>query len=138
VIAYVDTSALLRLVLGAPGALEQLRTWEGLVASELLVLETARSLDRLRVQGLLSASEALERRVAADELLEMVDLVLLRPVILSRAAEPFAMPLGTLDAVHLATALVWRDRRNETLAFATHDVTLAAAARSFRFDVIGG
>lgn len=34
-IAYLDTSALLRLVLGETDALEQLRSAEGLVSSEL-------------------------------------------------------------------------------------------------------
>jgi hypothetical protein len=36
----------------------------------------------------------------------VVDLVLIRPAVLSRAREPIAMPLGTLDAMHLATALI--------------------------------
>jgi hypothetical protein len=42
-----------------------------------------------------------------------------------------------LDALHLATALVWRDRLQESLAIATHDAALAGAARSFDFRVIG-
>jgi hypothetical protein len=45
--------------------------------------------------------------------------------------------LGTLDAIHLATALVWRDRQNVALTIATHDAALATAARAFGFDVVG-
>jgi hypothetical protein len=54
VIAYLDTSALLRLILREPGALEQLRSCDGLVSSELLAVEALRTLDRLGLQGALS------------------------------------------------------------------------------------
>ena len=66
-----------------------------------------------------------------------VDLVVLQRPILARASEPFPTPLGTLDALHLATALVWRDRNPQELVVATHDRDLALAARSFGFVVAG-
>ena len=136
-IAYLDTSALLRLVLREPGALEQLRTSEALVASELLAVESLRTIDRLRLQGALSADEAAARRAIATDWLEAVDLVLLQRPVLARASEPFPTPLGTLDALHLATALVWRDRMRQALVMATHDRDLALAARSFGLEVLG-
>jgi len=138
VIAYLDTSALLRLVLREPGSIEQLRSCERLIASELLAVESLRTLDRLRLQGALSTEEAASRRALVGEWLETVDLVLVQPAILARASEPFPTPLGTLDALHLATALVWRDRMREPLTLATHHRDLALAARSFGFEVIGG
>ncbi len=137
-IAYLDTSALLRLVLREPGALEELLKCEALVSSELLGVEALRTLDRLRLQGALSAEEVVTRRTAVEEWLEGVDLVLLRRPVLARACEPFPTPLGTLDTLHLATALVWRDRMRQPLTVATHDRGLALAARSFGFDVLGG
>ena len=136
-IAYLDTSALLRLVLREPGALEELRSSEALVSSELLAVESQRTLDRMRVQGTLSPEEAAARRAAVTEWLEAVDLVLLQRPILARASEPFPTALGTLDALHLATALVWRDRMGQALVMATHDGGLALAARSFGIDVLG-
>jgi predicted nucleic acid-binding protein len=134
---YLDTSALLRLVLREPGALDDLRSSEGLVSSELLAVESLRTIDRLRLQGALSAEEAASRRGMAMEWLEAVDLVLLQRPILARASEPFPTPLGTLDALHLATALVWQDRMRQALVMATHDGDLALAARSFGLDVRG-
>ena len=47
------------------------------------------------------------------------------------------MLLGTLDAIHLATALIWRDRLGPLPQLVTHDATLGAAARGFGFDVRG-
>ena len=136
-IAYLDTSALLRLALREAGELTELRSCEALVGSELLFVECLRSLDRLRLQGSLSTDEAAARRQVVMEWLEAVDLVLLRGPILTRAAEPFPTPLGTLDALHLATALVWRERQERDLVVATHDRDLAQAARAFGFSVLG-
>ncbi|PYP99962.1 MAG: hypothetical protein DMF83_29365 [Acidobacteria bacterium] len=130
-IAYLDTSVLLRLVLREPGALEDLRSSEALVSSELLAVESLRTIDRLRLHGALSPEEAASRRATVTEWLEAVDLVLLQSPILARASEPLPTPLGTLDALHLATALVWRDRIRQTIVMATHDGGLALAARSF-------
>ena len=136
-IAYIDTSALLRIVLREPGALEDLRTCDGLVSSELIAVESARTIDRLRLQGSLTTDEAATQLRTINEWLEAIDLVLLRPPVLSRASEPMPIPLGTVDAVHLATALIWRDRIGPLHEMATHDTALGSAARAFGFDVRG-
>jgi hypothetical protein len=72
-----------------------------------------------------------------DQWLEAVDLVLLRAPVLARAGDPLPTPLGTPDALHLATALVWRDRMHEVLTVATHDAALGLAARAHGLPVIG-
>lgn len=136
-IAYLDTSALLPVVLGEPDALGELSSAESLVSSELLAVESLRTIDRLRLQGALSVEAAAARRATATEWLEAVDLVLLQRPVLARACEPFPTSLGTLDALHLSTALVWRDRIRQPLVVATHDRDLALAARSFGFEVLG-
>lgn len=135
--AYIDTSALLRLVLREPGALDDLRSCDALVSSELIAVESARAIDRLRLQGALTVEEAAVRRRAVADWLEAIDLVLLRPAVLSRASEPLPTALGTLDAIHLATALVWRERMGVLPTIATHDSALGLAARTFGFDVRG-
>jgi predicted nucleic acid-binding protein len=136
-IAYLDTSALLRIILREPGALEELRTYDGLVSSELIAVESARTIDRLRLHGTLTAEEAAARLRTVSEWLEAIDLVLVRAPMLSRASEPMPMPLGTLDALHLATALIWRDRLGSLPTMATHDSALGLAARAFGFNVLG-
>lgn len=136
-IAYVDTSVLLRVVLREPGALEDLQSYEGLVSSELIAVESARTIDRLRLQGTLTLEEAAVRSRAVGDWLEAFDLVLLRPPVLRRASEPLPTPLGTLDAIHLATALLWRERMGPLATIATHDSALGVAARTFGFDVRG-
>jgi predicted nucleic acid-binding protein len=137
VIAYLDTSALLRVVLREPGALGDLRSYEALVSSELIAVESARTIDRLRLLGSLTAEEAVARQRAVNQWLEAVDLVLVRTPVLTRASDPMPMPLGTLDALHLATALTWRDRMGPLPAMVTHDTALGLAAQAFGFDVRG-
>ena len=61
-------------------------------------------------RGSLTTEEAVDRVRDVNEWLEAIDLVLVRPPVLSRATDPLPVPIGTLDAIHLATALIWRDR----------------------------
>lgn len=135
--AYIDTSALLRLVLREPGALDDLRSADALVSSELIAVESARTIDRLRLQGALTVEEAAARQRAVTEWVEAIDLVLVRAPVLKRASEPLPTPLGTLDGIHLATALIWRERMGDLPTIATHDTALGLAARTFGFDVRG-
>jgi hypothetical protein len=58
-------------------------------------------------------------------------------VILERAAQPMPTELGTLDAIHLATALLWRDMTRNELVMATHDAALAVGARAHGLRVVG-
>ena len=45
--------------------------------------------------------------------------------------------LGTLDAIHLATAILWKESARTGLIMATHDVALGLAAQAHGFDVVG-
>lgn len=135
---YLDASVVLRLVLGESGALSGRDRFEGAVASALTEVECLRTLDRLAMQGLLTSDEVADRRMAVYQLLEEVDLLDVSPVILRRAGEPFSTPLGTLDAIHLATALHWRETAHAELTVATHDMALATAARASGIMVDGG
>ena len=65
------------------------------------------------------------------------ETIRLTRLVLGRAALPMATPVKTLDALHLASALLWRERRNPDLVFATHDPQQARAARALGFECIG-
>jgi uncharacterized protein len=134
---YVETSAVLRVVLGEAGGLAELFRADRLVSSELLEVEARRIIDRLARAGALSADQAADRLATVGVWVEAIDLVLLRRPVLSRAGDPLPTPLGTLDAIHLATALLWRDRFQTPFTFATHDTALGLAARTFQIPVIG-
>jgi predicted nucleic acid-binding protein len=133
--AYIDSSVLLRLVLGEPGMLRSLKRVTRPVSSELIRLECLRTIDRARVRLRLPDPEIAKRRAAVLERLEAFDLVRVGESVLERAAEPFPTTLGSLDAIHLASALLARDSTSD-LPFATHDLELATAARAVGFRVL--
>ena len=136
-IAYLDSSVILRVVLGQP---DRLRDWgqvaEG-VTSGLAEVECLRTLDRLRLSENLSDEEIARRREAVYRLLDELNVIEPGRVVLTRAAQPLPTPLGTLDAIHLATALVWRERSGADLVMATHDGALGLAARASGLRVVG-
>ena len=136
-IAYVDSSVVLRVVLGQPGRLAEWKSIVTGVASGLVEVECLRTLDRLRVAGNLSADDVAVRREAVFRILEGLELVELTRAVLHRAAQIMPGPLGTLDAIHLATAEMWREAKGKELLVATHDRALALAARASGFRVAG-
>ena len=136
-IAYLDSSVVLRLVLGEEGRLREFERITRGISSLLLKVECLRTIDRLRLSGRIPADEVVPRMAAVHRFLEAVDLVEPGREVLERTAQSFPIALGTLDAIHLATALLWRELEREPLVMATHDATLAMAARASAFTVIG-
>ncbi len=59
-----------------------------------------------------------------------------RPI-LACAFQPLPTALGTLDAIHLATALLWQEKERKQLVMATHDTALGIAARACGLRVVG-
>lgn len=136
-IAYIDSSVLLRVVLGQPDRLEAWHQIERAVTSALTEVECLRTLDRRHQQGLLTGDAWPERRGLVIRMLERMERVDLTPAVLRRAADPFPTPLGTLDAIHLATAALWGQSRGALPVMATHDRQLALAAASLGMAVVG-
>lgn len=133
---YLDSSVLLRVILGEPDPLESWPRISNAVSSELIRVECLRTIDRARIQFRLSDEAVSRHRANALEVIDGFDLVPLAAPVLERAAEPFPTSIGTLDAMHLASALLVRDRYGD-LRFATHDQALGIAARAMGFPVEG-
>lgn len=136
-IAYVDSSVVLRLVLGQPGRLNEWPRVDAAVASGLVEVECFRTLDRFRLQRPAADRDLADRREAVFALLRSFEIVDVDRPVLARAALSLPIALGTLDAIHLATAVLWRESQGQDLVMATHDVALATAARASGFTVIG-
>lgn len=136
-IAYVDSSVVLRLALGQPDHLREWKRIQRAVTSALTEVECLRTLDRRVQQGHLDVEELPERRAFVLEALERMERVEITTAILRRAADPFPTALGTLDAIHLATAILWTRATGATPVVATHDAQLGAASRSMGFVITG-
>ena len=128
---------LLRVVLGQRGRLKEWKSVRDGVASALAEVECLRTLDRLRLRNAIDDDDLSVRREAVYRLLEEIEIVEPTRPVLARASLHLPIPIGTLDAIHLATAMLWRESSSADLMFATHDTALGIAARSSGFRVVG-
>lgn len=134
---YLDTSTVLCVVLDQAERLAFWGKWDEACSSELLGVEARRALDRLRLEGVLDDDQVGAFHAALSRIERAVDGIRLTRLVLGRAALPMATPVKTLDALHLASALLWRERRSPDLIFATHDPQRARAARALGFECVG-
>jgi predicted nucleic acid-binding protein len=136
-IAYIDASVLLRVALRQRDALLEWPQVEQGVSSALIITESLRTLDRLRLRAMLADEEVASLRSTILQLIASLELVELDAVVLDRAAQPMPTELGTLDAIHLASALLWKEMFDSELTMATHDAALGLGARAHGFRVVG-
>jgi len=135
--AYVDSSVVLRVVLRAPDPLREWNSIDRYVSSTLLSVECARTIERLRIVENAPADKILEYRVLITAITNEADLIAIDASVIDLAQGVFSAPLKSLDAIHLASAIWWRNYKHVNLAFATHDDRLARAARAAGFEVLG-
>jgi len=135
-IVYLDTSVILRPLLGQKNPLNW-ADWESAYSSEILGLEARRVIDRLRLESALDDIGVMEAHRELGRIETCIGTVTLTRGILRRAALPMPTAVKTLDAVHLTSALMLREKLNAPLVFATHDIQQATAAYALAFRVIG-
>ena len=133
---YLDTSVVLRILFHEPNPIAIWGRWDKAYSSALWRVEALRTVDQMRL-----TQEIVDREVA--DLVREIQIIHeslatypLDEKILQRVGETFPTVVGTLDAIHLATALSIREF--DSLDFLlTHDVQLSTAARSLGFAVMG-
>lgn len=137
-VAYLDSSVLLRHILLGENAIAHAFATGRVVASELLEIECRRVLHRYRMTGELDDDTLLEAQDRLSAVLQSVTVLGLTDRVKARAAESFPVVVKTLDALHLATALVYAEsylnhQENETLLVFTHDETMNRCAHGLGF-----
>lgn len=105
---------------GSPAVPEWKRVRRG-IASVLVEVECLRTLDRLRMREAIPETEIAARRQAVYSIMQALGVVEPSRIVLTRAAQPLPTTLGTLDAIHLATAGLWAEQSGEAPVLATHD-----------------
>src|SRR6185312_9446997 len=133
--AYIDSSVVLRKLLREPGAIPDLSQWR-LFSSQLLDVEVRRTLQRCHTRRVLSADSFAERLQEWHAFRDAIDLVSISNGILKRAGEPFPTQVKTLDAIHLATALAWSRKTQESVTILTHDRQFSIAAIACGLDAL--
>jgi predicted nucleic acid-binding protein len=137
VIAYVDSSVFIRVLLRQPLALPEWQAIELALTSSLLRAESCRTLDRSTHRNALAEREYAAKLAQVEEFIRNAIVVDVDKPLLLAASRRLPVQLATLDAIHLVSAEHLRETFSEPFVFATHDRELAAAARAAGFEVIG-
>jgi len=138
--AYFDTSALVKRYIREPRSLQVralLRRYD-FVSSAITPVEIASALHRRKHEGDLSEENfaALQRRIRQDRL--RWELVEVSSVVLDRAEELLqgATRLRALDAIQIASLVVFQSASQMRISFVTADARQRDAATRLSLDVI--
>jgi predicted nucleic acid-binding protein len=133
---YVETSALLRVLLDGDEALRPELSGEGLVTSALTFLEAARAISRARGERRLDAQEAREAERPLSAFERSCDILALEDEVLRRAREDFPVePVRSLEAIHLASIRLLDDDLGG-LDVASSDDRVRGNARALGFVLV--
>lgn len=134
---YSDASVGIRALLGDAPPLPQWGRGDTTYTSALFQVEARRTLDRLRVTQAFGDDEVADAMFLLLRMERSLSIFEITNDVLERAARPMPTTVKTLDAIHLASALVLQDSLGVELTFATHDRQQGLAARALGFEVIG-
>jgi len=137
VIVYVDTSVVLRILLEQPGTIRSWGGWASACSSTLLGVEARRTIDRFRREQQYDDERVAQAHERLVEIEQSVRRIEIDRRVLARASGPMPTTVKTLDAIHLASALLLAERMSEKVIFATHDRRLAIAATALGFRCVG-
>ena len=133
---YLDTSVVLRILFREPNPIKVWGKWGKAYSSSLWRVEALRTVDRMRLSGNLSDLDVANLTTDVQIVHETLAIHPVSERIWQRASETFPTIVGTLDAIHLATAVTIRESDGLDLIL-THDLQLGTAARSLGFSVTG-
>ncbi|MBA4386963.1 MAG: hypothetical protein C0404_03215 [Verrucomicrobia bacterium] len=133
---YMDTSVALRVLFGEPRPLPDWGHWTAAYTSRIWHTEALRTVDRARLMAAIDDSQVVTLRREIELIHSALHVIPLSERILARAGDAFPTVVGTLDAIHLSTAIDVRDAKGLDV-FLTHDAQLAAAAAASGFAVDG-
>ena len=128
-VAYLDSSVLLRHILLGEEPIRHALEFPRVVSSELIEIECRRVLHRCRLAGELTDETLTVARERLDEVLAGIDLLEMSMQIKQRAMDPFPVNVRTLDALHVATALMVGEDAGGVALF-SHDEGMNRCARS--------
>ena len=133
---YVDSSVLLRYLFGVDKRFTETSVCEAVGSSRLLQVECARVIERCRLTGALDDRQTAETHRLLVRLLEGLHIIEITPAILDRASQSYPTVVGTLDALHLASALEWRSTRTD-LFLLTDDSQMETCALALGINMWG-
>ncbi len=130
---YLDSSFVIRQLLGVRPECPYWGKWEKAYASTLMRTECFRAANLLRLSGKIDDAQRARLGLWIEKVVSSVTLVPVTDAILHRAAETFPVAVGTLQGIHLSTLLELQAAHGITCSVATDDKQLLQAATAIGF-----
>lgn len=131
---YLDSTVVLRQMLGSSESWEGWGKWTKAYASMLLRTECNQAANRLHAEGKIDDARRARLGSWIETVCSCVTLVPVTESILRRAGEPLPTDAGVLRGIHLATLLELQAAHGVTCAVATDDTALLRAAECLGFE----
>ncbi len=133
-VAYLDSSVVLRHILLGELAIRQALACGRVVSSELIEIECRRVIQRCRLQGELDDEGLITAMDRLTQVLRGMSLVKLSDPVKKRSMEAFPVSVKTLDALHLSSTVLLAEREPETAVLVySHDLGMNRCARALGF-----
>jgi len=137
-VAYLDTSVVLQHILRGEIAIRHAFAVGRVVTSELTRIESRRVIHRYRLNGDLDDDGFVAATDRLESVLAGVAVVDLSRAVRTRAMGSFPVVVKTLDALHLATALLYAESyldaaANEQVLLFSHDAAMNRCAVALGF-----
>ena len=127
---YLDSSFVIRRLLGIGRPAEFWGKWDKAYASTLMRTECCRAANRLRLDGKLDDAGRARPGTWIATVCRSVTQIPVTDSVMRRAAEAYPVDVGTLQAIHLATVLELESVHGVKCALASEDEGLVQAARA--------
>ena len=131
---YLDSTVVLRQMLGSGASWDGWGKWTIAYASMLLRTECNQAANRLRAEGKIDDARRARLGSWIETVCSCVTLVPVTESILRRASEPLPTDAGVLRSIHLATLLELQAAHGVTCTVATDDTALLRAAECLGFE----
>ena len=130
---YLDSTFVIRHLLGVGKAAAFWGKWDKAYASALMRVECFRAADRLRLDGKLDDAGRSRLGSWIETVCETVTQIPVTESVVRRAADAFPVAVGTLRAIHLATMQELEKVHGVKCDVASADEELVAAAKAIGF-----
>ena len=130
---YLDSTFVIRHLLGVGKAASFWGKWEKAYTSTLTRTECFRAADRLRLDGKLDDVGRARLGSWIETVCEAVTQVPVTDAVMRRAADAFPVAVGTLQAIHLATLQELEAAHGVKCLLASDDEGLVQAAKALGF-----
>lgn len=137
-IVYLDSTFVIRQLLGVGKPVDFWGKWEKAYASTLMRTECFRAANLLRLEG--KIDDAGRARIGSwiETVCSTIVQVPVTESIMSRAADAFPVAIGTLQAIHLATLEELEAAHGVKCELASADDGLVLAAKALGFSEAAG